>query len=56
MKDIAVILSGCGRADGSEIHESVCTLLALSEAGVPARIFAPDMEQKKLLTISGEIR
>jgi enhancing lycopene biosynthesis protein 2 len=48
MKDIAVILSGCGRADGSEIHESVCTLLALSGAGVPYRIFAPDMEQKQV--------
>ncbi|MDZ7821259.1 MAG: hypothetical protein U5N26_05280 [Candidatus Marinimicrobia bacterium] len=48
MKDIAVILSGCGRADGSEINEAVCTLLALSEAEVPVRI-APDMEQKQVV-------
>ena len=28
---VAVILSGCGVYDGSEIHESVLTLLALPE-------------------------
>lgn len=31
MKSIAVILSGCGVFDGSEIHESVLTMLALSK-------------------------
>ena len=31
MKSIAVILSGCGVFDGSEIHESVLTMLALSQ-------------------------
>ena len=29
MKNIGVILSGCGVFDGAEIHESVITLLAL---------------------------
>ena len=31
MKSIAVILSGCGVFDGSEIHESVLTMLRLSQ-------------------------
>ena len=31
MKSIAVILSGCGVFDGSEVHESVLTMLALSQ-------------------------
>ncbi len=30
MKKIGVVLSGCGVYDGSEIHETVLTLLALS--------------------------
>jgi enhancing lycopene biosynthesis protein 2 len=49
MNAIAVILSGCGRADGSEIHESVCTLLALSRRGLPAEIYAPDMAQTQVV-------
>jgi enhancing lycopene biosynthesis protein 2 len=43
-KTIGVILSGCGFLDGAEIHESVLTLLALDEAGVNVRVFAPDIE------------
>ena len=31
MKKIGVILSGCGVYDGSEIHEAVLTLSAISE-------------------------
>lgn len=34
MKPIAVILSGCGVLDGSEIHESVLTILSLSQNNV----------------------
>lgn len=49
MKTVAVILSGSGRADGSEIHESICTLLALSRRGIPVSIFAPDMAQYRVV-------
>ena len=49
MKPVAVILSGSGRADGSEIHESVSTLLALSKEGLPVKMFAPDIEQVKVV-------
>lgn len=41
----AVVLSGCGRADGSEIHEATCALLAISNAGCSYQCFAPDIEQ-----------
>lgn len=33
MKKVGVVLSGCGVYDGSEIHETVLTLLALSRQG-----------------------
>ncbi len=45
MKKIAVVLAGCGFLDGAEIHESVCTLLALDRAGAKAQCFAPDIPQ-----------
>ncbi len=43
-KTVGVILSGCGFMDGAEIHESVCTLLALDRAGVTIKCYAPDVE------------
>lgn len=41
---VGVLLSGCGYLDGAEIHESVCTLLALDEAGAEAICIATDTE------------
>lgn len=41
----AVVLSGCGVFDGSEIHESVLTLLAISRHGGQVQCFAPDIPQ-----------
>ena len=46
---VGVILSGCGFQDGSEIHESVLTLLALDRAGAEIRCFAPDMPQTRVV-------
>ena len=45
MKKIAVILSGCGVYDGSEIHESVLTLLEIKRQGAEYFCFAPDKDQ-----------
>ncbi len=45
MSKIGVLLSGCGAKDGSEIHESVLTLLALDRAGVKVSILAPNTNQ-----------
>jgi enhancing lycopene biosynthesis protein 2 len=44
MKKIAVVLSGCGFKDGSEITEAISTLIALSELGAQTSCFAPDMD------------
>ena len=35
----AVILNGCGHLDGSEIHESVCAILALQTEGFTVSVF-----------------
>jgi len=49
MKNIAVILSGCGVFDGAEIHESVLTLLALDLAGAKYTCAAPDIDQAHVI-------
>lgn len=46
---IAVILSGCGVFDGSEIHETVATLLAIDKFGYSYQCFAPDIMQAKVI-------
>ena len=45
MPKVGVVLSGCGLFDGSEIHEAVCVLLALSQAGVAYQCLAPNAPQ-----------
>lgn len=45
----AVILSGCGVFDGSEIHEAVCTMLAIEQAGCVYQCFAPDTWQARTI-------
>ena len=44
MKKIGVVLSGCGVRDGSEIHEAVCALLAIDQAGCEAVCMAPNAD------------
>ncbi|ACZ48819.1 isoprenoid biosynthesis protein [Anaplasma centrale str. Israel] len=41
----AVLLSGCGHMDGSEIRESVLVLLELDRLGVRFQCCAPDIQQ-----------
>ena len=48
-KKIAVILSGCGFLDGSEIHEFVLTLLHLGKANADVSCFAPNKAQAKVV-------
>ncbi len=56
MKKVAVILSGCGYLDGSEIRESVLTLLALDTVHIEYQIFAPDEPLFHVIDhVSGEI-
>ncbi len=46
---VAVILSGSGVFDGSEIHEAVMALLALSKAGAEVECFAPNVDQMHVI-------
>ena len=48
MKCVAVVLSGCGFMDGSEIHESVLTLLALSKRNAIVQCIAPNINQHRV--------
>lgn len=45
MKKIAVILSGCGHLDGTEINEAVFTILAINKLNAQATMFAPNIKQ-----------
>ncbi|MDD4142373.1 MAG: isoprenoid biosynthesis glyoxalase ElbB [Bacteroidales bacterium] len=44
MKKFAIILAGCGVKDGSEIHEAVLTMYAISKLGAQYKIFAPSVD------------
>jgi len=56
MKKVAVILSGCGVYDGSEVHEAVLTLLALEQNGASYRCFAPNIAQHHVINhLTGEV-
>ena len=45
MKKVALVLSGCGVYDGSEIHEAVITLLNIQKNNAQVSFFAPDTMQ-----------
>ncbi|RTE67062.1 isoprenoid biosynthesis protein ElbB [Amphritea opalescens] len=49
MKKVAVVLSGCGVYDGSEIYESVLTLLAIEQGGARYQCMAPNIEQMHVI-------
>lgn len=49
MPKAGVILAGCGVYDGTEIHEAVCTMLALSEAGIEYQCMAPNAPQMHVI-------
>lgn len=53
---VAVILSGCGFLDGSEIHEAVAVLMHLARHGVSWHCFAPDIEQANVVDhLTGQV-
>ena len=45
MSRVGVVLSGCGVNDGSEIHETVITMLELDKAGAEMVLMAPNIDQ-----------
>lgn len=51
----AIVLSGSGRADGSEIHEATCAMLAIDCLGSVYQCFAPNIEQAMVVNhLTGE--
>ncbi|XP_060612509.2 putative glutamine amidotransferase-like class 1 domain-containing protein 3B, mitochondrial [Anolis sagrei] len=48
-KKVAVILSGCGVYDGSEVHEVSAVMVHLSREGAQAVLFAPNVPQKHVV-------
>ena len=53
-KHVAIILSGCGAEDGSEIIETTLSLLTLEAVNVQYTMFAPHMPFKEINHITGE--
>lgn len=54
-KKIAVLLSGCGVYDGSEIHEATLTLLAIDQQGADWFCIAPNINQHHVINhLTGE--
>lgn len=46
---IAMILSGCGVKDGSEIHETVCATYCFEERGHSVHFYAPNRPQPQVI-------
>ena len=52
---VAVVLSGSGVYDGTEIHEAVLTLLSIDNAGAEAVMYAPNIDQAHVINhLTGE--
>ena len=51
----AVILSGAGNRDGSEIHESVASLLAITKVGGTYQCFAPNVNFQEVDYITNQL-
>lgn len=51
---VALVFSGCGVFDGTEITEGVASIVSLSRAGVETTVFAPDKEQIAVNHTTGE--
>ena len=53
----AIVLSGSGRADGSEIHEATCAMLSIDCMGSTYQCFAPDIKQSVVINhLSGAMQ
>uniref|UniRef100_UPI00398EC4E6 glutamine amidotransferase-like class 1 domain-containing protein 3, mitochondrial n=1 Tax=Pristiophorus japonicus TaxID=55135 RepID=UPI00398EC4E6 len=52
---VAVVLSGCGVFDGTEIHEASAILVHLSRGGAEAKMYAPNIPQMHVVDhVKGE--
>ncbi len=48
-KKIAILLSGCGNKDGSEVQESVLALYFINKHGLNYQCYAPDAPQSEVI-------
>ncbi len=56
MKKFAVVLSGSGVFDGSEIHEATLSMYFIRKQGAAYDVFAPDIEQYHVVNhLTGEV-
>ena len=54
-KKFAIIIGGCGHSDGSEIHETIMTMLAVERNDATYELFAPDKDQYHVINhLTGE--
>ena len=54
-KKFAIIVCGCGHQDGSEIHETTMTMLAIENHGCTYELFAMNKEQHHVINhLTGE--
>ena len=49
MKNFAIILSGCGNQDGSEIHETTMLMLAIKQLNANYQCFSIDKKQTRVM-------
>jgi enhancing lycopene biosynthesis protein 2 len=55
LRNVAVVLSGCGVYDGTEIHEASACLVHLSRHSASVHLFAPDDVQRHVINhLTGE--
>jgi len=55
MKNFAIILSGCGSRDGSEIHEATILMLNIKQLGANYQCFSINKDQNRVVnSLSGE--
>jgi len=47
--NVAVVLSGCGVYDGTEVHEAASCLAAITRHGLKPVIYAPDISQAHVM-------
>ena len=50
MPRIAMLLSGCGNMDGSEIHESVSAIIAIDQKGWESVYTSPNIQQTRTVS------
>lgn len=55
MTKFAMILSGCGGMDGSEVHEAVALMIAIKQLGCKYMCFALNEKQKYVIHVNHEI-